>query len=158
MRVNLLTMRKEHMEVNQRLVYLENERILNQLDYQWKNTVKIMKRNEEVEEENRLVRIELGIKEEVVKEIGRKLVVAKRVIKKLEEEGKGIKLGGYYQDNCQVNYQNNYYQNNCQNNIKININPTPQNNNHPINNINNINIQDHKSSQNSLKNKTLTEN
>jgi hypothetical protein len=58
--------------------------------------MKIMKRNEEVEEENRLVRIELGIKEDVVKEIGRKLVVAKRVIKKLEEEGKGIKLGGYY--------------------------------------------------------------
>lgn len=55
-----------------------------------------MKRNEDLEEENRLVRIELGIKEEIVKETGRKLVVAKRVIKKLEEEGKEIKLGGYY--------------------------------------------------------------
>ena len=83
MRTNLLSLKKEELETTTRLTMLQNHQLTTELEYQSKQTEKIVFRNTELEGRVTQLQQDIAIHQQVEDELAKRAQVSKGIIKKL---------------------------------------------------------------------------
>jgi hypothetical protein len=86
MRQNLLSLKKEELETTTRLTMLQNHQLTSELEYQSKQTEKIVFKNEELEATIVRLKQDTDIHKQVEDELAKRAHFSKGIIKKLHNK------------------------------------------------------------------------
>ena len=86
MQTSLLSLKKEQLETTTRLTILQNHQLTSELEYQSKQTEKLIFKDEEMQNQIKKLTQELNIHKEVEDELAKRAHFSKGVIKKLNEK------------------------------------------------------------------------
>ena len=95
-KTSLLALRKEQLKTTTRLTVLQNHQLTTELEYQSKQTEKLLFKNAKLQEQVTTLKRDVEIHKQVEAELAKRSHYAQNLIKKLSERNKGINSFAYY--------------------------------------------------------------